>query len=121
MDHVEPFQLSTSVWSTEAFTNAPTAVHDDGPVHDTPSRNWDCEGEVSGLVTMDQATPFHASTRVWLVPATLWTPTAVHDDGLVHDTAWRTLSVDGELSGLGTIDHTAPFQVSTSVCVAEPL
>ena len=49
-----------------------------------------------------------------------YSPTAVQADGAEHDTPLRRPDSRLEVSGLGTIDHTDPFHISTSVSPYEP-
>lgn len=76
----------------------PTAVHADGPLHDTAFR------EVPG--TIDQVDPFHDSIPKF--------PTAMHADGLLHETPLYSVPAGGP----GTIDHAEPFHNSFSVPTA---
>jgi hypothetical protein len=71
-----------------------------------------------GLETMDQALPFHDSTRVWAMLPLEEYPTAVQFAALRQDAPKRAakrfpLSVFG--LGLATIDQALPFHDSTKV------
>ena len=71
-----------------------------------------------GLGVIDQAVPFHDSTKVWLRPLVrLYEyPTAVQFVGRTQD-APRSKEVVFPLGlGLGIIDQTLPFHDSTKVC-----
>ena len=86
----------------------PTAMHADGPVHDTACNVESVPATPTG--TLDHVDPFHAS-----LPASSFaaTPTARHADGPVQDTAFIPSDV-----GLGSIDHVDPFHDSFTVPTA---
>ena len=86
-DQLLPFQVSTSVSkSMLSVEDEPTAVHAEGPVHDTPVRAF-WTGAALGLTTMDQLLPSHISTSVCGAElAVMLEPTAIHAVGLLHDT-----------------------------------
>ena len=95
--------------------DVPAAVHADGPVHETPRRRSYCVFETFGLGRMDQVEPFHDSISVRSSLPLLYDPTAVQAEGPEHDTPLSVSDSTLEVSGLGTIDHADPFQVSMSV------
>jgi hypothetical protein len=79
IDHAVPSQDSTRVTVVPAMVPAlPTAVQAVAEVHDTSTRGWSWPGSVSGLGTIDQAVPFHCSTRVWSASPVSADPTATH-------------------------------------------
>jgi hypothetical protein len=121
MDHTEPFHDSISVFVevlVEVLVlSAPTAVHADGELHDTPSKTSFSVGEVLGLATMDHTEPFHVSISVCEERggSTLENPTAVHENGPLHDTLFRKFVGAKATLGLGTMDHDEPFHDSINV------
>jgi hypothetical protein len=124
MDHTDPFHDSVSVCEDcgGSTLENPTAVHADGPLHDTPFRKLVWAKAALGLGTMDHTEPFHDSIKVRSgSPPGLELPTAKQADGLVHDTPSKTSLSVGDVLGLGTMDHTDPFHDSISVRCVESL
>jgi hypothetical protein len=84
----------------------PTAVHADGPLHDTASNVVKVLPPGTPKGTPDHVDPFHDSV--------IELPTAMHADGPLHDTPFRPST----LAGLGTTDHADPFHDSITVPTA---
>ena len=84
-----------STRSTLRLSEPPTAMHADGPLHDTPFR----PSVVAGLGTTDHVDPFHDSFSV---------PTAAQNVEPLHDTPLRELYCVGGVAGLATTDHETP-------------
>ena len=64
-----------------------------------------------GVVTTDQAVPFHCSTR-GPEPETLWSPTAMQNVGLVHEIPVMLAPLDPAGMAAGTTDQAVPSQCS---------
>jgi hypothetical protein len=84
---------------------------------DTPDRTFTAAGEIAP--TMVQALPFQDSASVSVGLETR--PTAMHASVLTQDTLVRELAEKADVLALGTMLHTVPFHVSTSVWVTPPL
>jgi hypothetical protein len=91
IDHVDPFHDSTRVcWVGACLFNLPkypTAMHADGPVHETWDRALFFQWAAFGLGTMVHAEPFQDSTSVRVTEERVdrW-PTAMHSEDPLHDT-----------------------------------
>jgi hypothetical protein len=96
----------------------PTAVQAEAEVHETPMRPFSSRPLMVGLGTIDQAVPFHCSTRVWPVDAI--EPTATQTETEAHETASR-VGPEPLVVGLGAIDQAVPFHCSMSDCPERPL
>jgi hypothetical protein len=104
MDHLLPFQRSTSVDLLFGPPENPTAVQARFDVHDTASRTLPCDPGGLGLRWIAHLLPFQRSTSVavpYSPPATAESPTAVQARLDVHDTPLR-VTPRGEPRGVGT-------------------
>jgi hypothetical protein len=119
IDHTLPFQERMIVWARSK--RVPTATQLVGPRHATALRRLGWLDDALGLGTMDHTLPFHVSISVWLVAPMLTHPTAKQLVGPVHVTPLRLLDWLDEVLGLGTRDHTLPFQDSMRVWLFVPL
>ena len=74
LDHLRPFQRSTSAWESENWfgVSAPTAIQRVDDVHDTPLRT-DITGGATGASCTVQSLPFHpiASAAVPFCPTAM--------------------------------------------------
>src|SRR5262245_23298941 len=109
MRHRVPSHRSARGWEAPArLILAPTAVHADGAVHETPKRELTAARRGLGVGWMRHRLPFHCSARVTPTPEVLtYVPTAVHEVTAVQDSqnSWPV----GTLGfGLGVIDQPAP-------------
>src|SRR5215471_14095314 len=105
--HLTPFHRSASVPPLKD----PTAVQADGEVHNTALRNAPPWGGV-GVLWIRQAVPFQRSTRAWVPPAVVLSPTAVQATGVLHATPSRAAKVDPGGFGVRTIRQALPFHRS---------
>ena len=117
--HVVPFQRSTSEPVTPLTVASPTARQFVVLVHATPLRTVLPEPVGLGLLTIDQAVPFHRSTSD--EPLLLFVPTASQFVVLGHATPLRIAPKEPLGFGLLTIDHAVPFHRSTNVCATNEL
>src|SRR6266498_287085 len=109
MRHRVPSHRSARGWNAPARVMlAPTAVHADGAVQETPDRELTATPRGLGVGWMRHVLPFHRSARVTPTPEALtYVPTAVHEVAPVQDSqnSWPV----GTLGfGLGVIDQPAP-------------
>ena len=109
MRHRVPSHRSARGWEAPArLILAPTAVHADGAVHETPKRELTAAPRGLGVGWMRHRLPFHCSARVTPTPEVLtYVPTAVHEVTAVQDSqnSWPV----GTLGfGLGVIDQPEP-------------
>jgi hypothetical protein len=116
MRHVTPFHRSASVLELGVKGSAaPTAVHAEDEVQETPKRAPFPDGGL-GVAWMRQRVPFHRSARgveaPWLL--TDW-PTAVHADADEQDTLNKTLSFALRGLGVAWVAHARPSQCSARV------
>ncbi|HEX9413771.1 MAG TPA: hypothetical protein VF916_09745 [Ktedonobacterales bacterium] len=109
MRQLVPFQRSTTAWEAPALdVLAPTAVHADGAVQETPSRPLNAIPGGLGVARMRHDVPFHCSARLTPTPEVLtYVPTAMHElaVGQVTQKSWP-VGISG--FGLGVIDHPDP-------------
>jgi hypothetical protein len=113
MLHLVPFHRSARVLAVEVKGSvAPTAVHADADVQDTPLRKPAPRFGL-GVPWMLHLVPFQLSARV---PA-LDPPTAVHADAEVQDTAFRLLR---GREGVAWMLHLVPFHRSARVLALAP-
>ena len=121
MLHLTPFHRSARV--VAVGTNglaAPTAVHADADVQDTPKRAPPLAG--LGIGWMRQEWPSHRSARdSWARVLLIVCPTARHADGAVQVTALKLLdAAPGGLTGASMV-QVEPFHPSATaagVCAA---
>src|SRR6266536_3416652 len=87
MRHRVPSQRSARGWNEPARVMlAPTAVHADGAVQETPDRELTAAPRGLGVGWMRHVLPFHRSARVTPTPEALtYVPTAVHEVAPVQD------------------------------------
>jgi hypothetical protein len=105
--HLTPSHRSASVPPLKD----PTAVQAEGEVHDTALRNAPPRGGL-GVFWICQAAPFQRSTRAWVAPAMLLSPTAVQATGVLQATPSRAAKVDPGGFGVRTIRQERPFHRS---------
>ena len=85
-----------------------------GPAHETPSSASPVEEGWLGLVTIDQAVPFHCSISV--APVTVvCCPTATQKDELAQVTPDRSLFSVAEAAGTVTLVHDVALTVGGTV------
>ena len=92
VDHVDPFHCSVRVCWLWPVPDVPTAMQNEGEVHETPVRL------AAGLGTTLQVAPFHCSMRL---------PTATQDEAEMHEIPVRLAA------GLGTIVQLAEGAAAT--------
>jgi len=91
----------------------PTAVHDEGDVHETMDN---IPGGSVGVGRMLHRVPFHRSARNPPMLVGLWVPpTAMHDLGEVQSTLNRALAAAPARLGVDWMPHLVPFQCSPRV------
>jgi hypothetical protein len=113
MLHVVPFHRAASVLAVgPKGSEAPTAVHADADVQDTPLRKPPPRAGLGVFCTV-HVVPFQLSARV---PA-LEPPTAVQADAEVQDTALRP---PRGWEGVAWMLHLVPFHRSARVLAVEP-
>src|SRR6516225_634252 len=124
MTQLVPSHRSATVPSglPTASNLAPTAVHDDGAVHETSLRKLNRDPAGFGVGVMCQLRPFHCSARGSPAPALVSRPpTAVHDDGDAQATAARKLCRAPGGLGMEWMAHLLPSQRSARVSSAPDL
>jgi hypothetical protein len=103
------------VWPALLLKKLPTAVHDVADAHDT-ARKTTCVAPAGfGVLCLAQLVPFHRSARLSVARlASAKLPTAVHEVGALHHTAFR---IPLDVDGLGTtcIFQLAPSHPSASI------
>src|SRR6266542_673068 len=109
MRHLVPSHRSARVWNAPARVMlAPTAVHADGAVQETPDRELTAAPRGLGVGWMRHVLPFHRSARVTPTPEALtYVPTAVHEVAPVQDSQ-NSWPVGTRGFGLGVIDQPDP-------------
>jgi hypothetical protein len=94
----------------------PTATQAVGDVHDTPLNRESPPGRVGSI---DHREPFQRSASVEYPVLPVTNPTAMHVVADVHDTAlnWSWVVPASVMPGfgVGSIDHSKPFQRSANV------
>src|SRR5271170_5501056 len=112
-DHELPSHAIDRSWYSLPLKKVPTATHCAVVGHET-SLSTLVLVLALGLAMTDQVLPSQVSTRVRSKPNRgRDSPTAVQAEGEVHDTLNSPSMYP--LSGLGTIDHVEPSEVSTKV------
>jgi hypothetical protein len=117
-DQVDPFQVSTKVWSRfdPELREDPTATQSLAAGQVTSWSRLACVPG-PGLGTTDQVDPFHSSLSAESTKGTTAKfseyPTATQSMALVHDTPLRTLATS--TLGLGVTDQPLPSQLSIKV------
>jgi hypothetical protein len=106
MVHRVPFHRSARGWDSPARVMlAPTAVHADGAVQETPDRELTAAPRGLGVGWMRHVLPFHRWARVTPTPEALtYVPTAVHEVAPVQDSQ-NSWPVGTRGFGLGVIDQ----------------
>jgi hypothetical protein len=108
---VEPFQSSAeSEVAPDGMTPRPTAIHDVGELHDTPSKLPWLPGPAAPRKT-DQLVPFHSSASGADDPALSLVPTATHSEAAGHETP---MSPPPDTFGVLCTVQPEPFEISTS-------
>ncbi len=109
MRHRVPSHRSARGWNAPARVMlAPTAVHADGAVQETPDRELTATPRGLGVGWMRHVLPFHRSARVTPTPEALtYVPTAVHEVAPVQDSQ-NSWPVGTRGFGLGVIDQPDP-------------
>ena len=124
IDHLVPFQCSTSVFATDSvlLKVPPTATQSLVLGHTTPKRKDSGCAVGFGLGSIDHRVPFQCSTNVFEAEPSAFSycPTAKQLLALRHATPKRPDLGCAVALGLGSIDHRVPFQCSTNVFEAEP-
>jgi hypothetical protein len=95
-------------------------MQNDAVTHDTPLSESSDVVETFGLVTIDQAAPFHCSMSVCSEEGSLAEPAAMQNEVLTQDTAASPFGRE-EALGLVTMDQAVPFHCSTRVWSVLPL
>ena len=107
--HRLPSHRSARGWNAPARVMlAPTAMHADGAVQETPDRELTAAPRGLGVGWIRHVLPFHRSARVTPTPeAPTYVPTAVHEVAPVQDSQ-NNWPVGTRGFGLGVIDQPAP-------------
>jgi hypothetical protein len=107
--HRVPSHRSARGWNAPARVMlAPTAMHADGAVQETPDRELTAAPRGLGVGWMRHVLPFHRWARVTPTPeAPTYVPTAVHEVAPVQDSQ-NNWPVGTRGFGLGVIDQPAP-------------
>lgn len=113
IDHVVPFQRSTSEVVPAGEADSPTAVQAVGDVHDTPvSRLLSRTPAGAGTRSSDHTVPFQRSTsgayRLGLSPE-VKPPTATHEDADGHEIPPTSTVMLPTGSAMTARDHRRPF------------
>lgn len=114
VDHVEPFQRSTSVLPVVLVWKLPTTVQFVALAQVIPTNRLAIAMLGGGAATTDQWVPFHCSSNSRVLEKAVKLPTEKQFVALLHAMPASRVSAVHAGIGIGTTDHEEPFQCSAN-------